>query len=208
MPKTYSEKERAEITARLKSVANELMMEKGVKKATVDEIVKRAGIPKGTFYLFYPSKEMLFFDVAQDFHTQVDEHISLGLSRIIEDNKLDPSRDGAFAEYIDDVTDVILGAMDITFSSCLKVLLEPEAMKLILSKLPDEVLEEHRDHDKHMGAGIIEMMATQKGLSVGAVVGSFTMILFGGMYKQVIGEENLRESMRMLIKGVIGQILI
>ena len=39
---------------------------KGVKKTTVDELVKRTGIPKGTFYLFYPSKEMLLFDVSQE----------------------------------------------------------------------------------------------------------------------------------------------
>lgn len=41
------------------------MQEKGVKKTTVDELVKREGIPKGTFYLFYPSKEMLLYDVSQ-----------------------------------------------------------------------------------------------------------------------------------------------
>ncbi len=35
------------------------MQEKGVKKTTVDELVKRVGIPKGTFYLFYPSKDCL-----------------------------------------------------------------------------------------------------------------------------------------------------
>ncbi|WP_286081321.1 TetR/AcrR family transcriptional regulator [Parablautia intestinalis] len=30
---------------------------------TVDEIVKRVNIPKGTFYLFYKSKELLLFEV-------------------------------------------------------------------------------------------------------------------------------------------------
>ncbi|MBO7531153.1 MAG: TetR/AcrR family transcriptional regulator, partial [Lachnospiraceae bacterium] len=48
MPKTYSEREREKIVKKLKKAANELMMKKGVKKATVDELVKKAGIPKGT----------------------------------------------------------------------------------------------------------------------------------------------------------------
>ena len=65
MPKIYSEEEKKQIIQRLKEEANILMQEKGVKKTTVDELVKRVGIPKGTFYLFYPSKEMLLFDVAQ-----------------------------------------------------------------------------------------------------------------------------------------------
>ena len=59
MPKLYSEEEKKQIIQRLKEEANILMQEKGVKKTTVDELVKRVGIPKGTFYLFYPSKEML-----------------------------------------------------------------------------------------------------------------------------------------------------
>ena len=40
MPKTYSESEREQIILRLKKAANELMMQKGVKKATVDELVQ------------------------------------------------------------------------------------------------------------------------------------------------------------------------
>ena len=65
MPKIYSEEEKKQIIQRLKEEANILMQEKGVKKTKVDELEKRVGIPKGTFYLFYPSKEMLLFDVAQ-----------------------------------------------------------------------------------------------------------------------------------------------
>ena len=89
MPKIYSEEERNEIITRLKEEANKLMQEKGVKKTTVDELVKRVGIPKGTFYLFYPSKEMLLFDCAQGFHQQVDEYISSGMQRIISENNID-----------------------------------------------------------------------------------------------------------------------
>ena len=85
MPKVYSEEERNTIISRLKEEANILMQEKGVKKTTVDELVKRVGIPKGTFYLFYPSKEMLLFDVSQDFHKQVDDHITAGIMRIVKE---------------------------------------------------------------------------------------------------------------------------
>ena len=56
MPKIYSETERTDIKDNLKREANILMIERGIKKTTVDELVKRAGIPKGTFYLFYPLK--------------------------------------------------------------------------------------------------------------------------------------------------------
>lgn len=47
--------------------------------------------------------------------------------------------------YIDEVTDVIMGAIEITQNSCLRVLLEPQSMALILDKLPEDVLKEHRE---------------------------------------------------------------
>ena len=84
MPKVYSEEERRNIISGLKREANILMQEKGVKKTTVDELVKRVGIPKGTFYLFYPSKEMLLFDVTQDFRAKVDHYLSEGIMKIME----------------------------------------------------------------------------------------------------------------------------
>ena len=114
MPKIYSDEEKKNIIAKLKNEANKLMQEKGVKKTTVDELVKRVGIPKGTFYLFYPSKEMLLFEVSQDFHEHVDEYITNGFCKII--NSKNKSMDEMdFSDCVEEITDVILGAMEITY---------------------------------------------------------------------------------------------
>ena len=206
MPKIYSDEEKKKIVEKLKKEANILMQEKGVKKTTVDELVKRAGIPKGTFYLFYPSKEMLLFDVSQDFHAQVDSYITDGVFKIIKDKNLSMSEPD-FSDCVEELTDVILGAMEITYHSCLKVLLNPESMSLILSKIPDEVLEKHRKDDSGVGDGLFQGLATKNGLSVEAVVGAFMMIIFGGMYKREIGETNWKESMRIVIKGIVLQLV-
>lgn len=206
MPKVYTDEEKKKIIEKLKKEANILMQEKGVKKTTVDELVKRAGIPKGTFYLFYPSKEMLLFDVSQDFHAQVDSYITNGVFKIIKDKNLSMSEPD-FSACVEELTDVILGAMEITYHSCLKVLLIPESMSLILSKIPDEVIEKHRKDDSGVGDGLFQGLATKNGLSVEAVVGAFMMIIFGGMYKREIGETNWKESMRIVIKGIVLQLV-
>ena len=44
-------------------------MERGYAAATVEEVIRRAGLSKGTFYFNFAGKEELFFAV-------VDEHIS------------------------------------------------------------------------------------------------------------------------------------
>ncbi|MDD6201539.1 MAG: TetR/AcrR family transcriptional regulator [Lachnospiraceae bacterium] len=206
MPKMYSDEEKKQIIEKLKLEANVLMQEKGVKKTTVDELVKRAGIPKGTFYLFYPSKEMLLFDVSQDFHEQVDQYIANGFQKIIIDKNM-TKNNLDFSDCVNEITDVILGAMEITYNSCLKVLLEPESMNLILSKIPDEVLEKHRKNDSDFGEGLFKELATKNGMSVETLVGSFMMIIFGGMYKREVGEQNWKESMRLLIKGIVIQLV-
>ncbi len=182
------------------------MQEKGVKKTTVDELVKRVGIPKGTFYLFYPSKEMLFFDVAQDFHEQVDEYVTDGVYKIMQDKNM--SMDVLdFSGCVEEITNLILGAMDITYNSCLKVLLEPESIALVLSKLPDDVLAKHREDDNDMGAGMFKKLAMKNNLNVQALSGAFMMIIFGGMYKREIGEENWKDSIRIVIKGIVLQLV-
>ena len=135
MPKTYSEKERTAIIRRLKKEADRLIREKGVKKTTVDELVQRAGIPKGTFYLFFPSKEMLFFELTQDLHEQVDDHINKGMEKILDGRSPD---EADLSGKTDEVTDVILGAVNITMKSSLRVMLQPDSMALILDKLPKD----------------------------------------------------------------------
>jgi len=49
---------------RLVSAAMELFARKGFDKTTVDEIVARAGVAKGTFYLYFKSKDDLIKELA------------------------------------------------------------------------------------------------------------------------------------------------
>lgn len=207
MPKVYSEEEREHIIARLKEEANALMLEKGVKKTTVDELIKRVGIPKGTFYLFYPSKEMLLYDVTQDFHEKVDAFIENNIRDILTAKNKTFTEDVDLSDCVEEFTDVILGAMEITFESCLRVVLEPEAMNLILNKIPKEVLARHLQEDGNMGGGIFKAFAQAKGMDVTALTGAFMAIIFGGMYKREIGEDNWRDSLRYLIRGLVMQLL-
>ena len=207
MPKIYSEEEREHIIVRLKEEANALMLEKGVKKTTVDELVKRVGIPKGTFYLFYPSKEMLLYDVTQDFHEKVDSYIENNIRDVLIAKNKVLTEDIDLSDCVEEFTDVILGAMEITFESCLRVVLEPEAMNLILKKIPKEVLANHLQEDGDMGGGLFRALANKREIDVAALTGAFMAIIFGGMYKRAIGEDNWRDSLRYLIRGLVMQIV-
>ena len=63
MPRGFTEVEKERIRARLLEHAQEFLATYGVRKTTVDDLAVAAGISKGAFYLFYPSKEELFFTI-------------------------------------------------------------------------------------------------------------------------------------------------
>ncbi len=205
MPKIYSETERTDIKDSLKREANILMIERGIKKTTVDELVKRAGIPKGTFYLFYPSKEMLLFECIQDFHNEADKIISDGMEQIIRKYKSRTKGKRFSNECLDEITDVLMEAINITSGSCLKIMLDPESMNLLISKLPEDVLKKHGNYSKE---NILpEFFGIKDKEKIQAISGSFTLILLGLIYSPVLGDELAEKSTRLLVRGVVNQMV-
>ena len=201
MPKIYSETERNDIKDNLKREANILMIERGIKKTTVDELVKRAGIPKGTFYLFYPSKEMLLFECIQDFHNEADKIISDGMEQIIRKYKSRTKGKRFSNECLDEITDVLMEAINITRGSCLKIMLDPESMNLLISKLPEDVLKKHGNDSKENI--LLEFFGIRDKEKIQAISGSFTLILLGLIYSPVLGDELAEKSTRLLVRGLV-----
>ena len=132
MPKSYSEQEREYIRKRLKEEAAACMGQFGIRRTTVDEIVKRVNIPKGTFYLFYKSKELLLFDVIQEQHELVNQKLYQAIDNLSEES--------FSAEKI---TDVIFDFYKMTEEMPIFKLLSSEEIELLVRKLPREVVEEH-----------------------------------------------------------------
>jgi len=65
MPKPFTEHEKQLIGERLLEQGHKQFAAYGLRKTTVEELSAGAGISKGAFYLFYPSKEALLMDVVE-----------------------------------------------------------------------------------------------------------------------------------------------
>lgn len=63
MPK-FGERETDRIRKCLIERGEQLFLAHGLKKVTVDELAREAGIAKATFYRFFPGKEDLFLEIA------------------------------------------------------------------------------------------------------------------------------------------------
>ncbi|WP_026884941.1 TetR/AcrR family transcriptional regulator [Clostridium akagii] len=81
MAKGFSSNEKETIRETLLNAAENCWSKYGIRKTSVDELVKIAGISKGAFYLFYKSKELLFWDVLQ----RIDERLKNMMIETLKD---------------------------------------------------------------------------------------------------------------------------
>jgi len=132
VPKSYSEQEREYIRKRLKEEAAKCLARYGVRRTTVDEIVKRVNIPKGTFYLFYKSKELLLFEVIQEQQENVNRKLYQTISGIAS-TELSAEK----------LTDVIFEFYKMTEEMLILKLIDVNEVELLVRKLPREIVEEH-----------------------------------------------------------------
>jgi AcrR family transcriptional regulator len=78
----FSEIEKERIRQELKAKGEQLFSTIGVKKVSIDDLVKAVGIAKASFYVFYPSKEYLYMDIVQE----IQGKIFLELESLLKSN--------------------------------------------------------------------------------------------------------------------------
>ena len=128
MPKIYTEKEKENIRKALKREAGKCLALYGVRKTTVDELVRRVDIPKGTFYLFYESKEALFFDLLVTYADEVESDY-LSMLQEIDENHI-----------VTSLTDIFYTLLIKFYDEGLYRFLDGAELELVLRRLPDKSL--------------------------------------------------------------------
>jgi AcrR family transcriptional regulator len=91
--------------AELLKVARQVFAEKGFETTTVSEIVSRAGVAQGTFYLYFPSKISVVKTLADELQNKIEQalHVSYAEAATVVE-MIDRSVEAAFrimGEYRD-----------------------------------------------------------------------------------------------------------
>lgn len=192
MPKIYTQHEKDDIINRLKEATRQSLSTNGIKKTTVDSLVKEVHIPKGTFYLFYKSKELLIFEVLLEFHQVFEQDMQIGLSQ------LDFEHINAY-QLTDFISEYFLKAKE---NPLFQVLTSGE-LELLASKLPLDIVNEHFQHDHQMLEQILMYIPHQEDIDIKALSGAFRD-LFMFMFSDCCQDE---QSLKMLIHGLVLQFL-
>ncbi len=193
MPKTFSENERAIIRNRLIEEAGRCLALYGIRKTTVDEIVRRVNIPKGTFYLFYESKERLLFDVVMklndDIQTEMLERVS-ALSGGLDAEEL---------------TNLIFGLYKSLGASFLPKLLADGELELLMRKLPDDLARLHKERDDLSVEKLAALVPGINGKDTAVFGAALRGIFLSLLYQREVGADVFDAALRIMIRGVVIQ---
>ena len=129
----------------------------GMRKTSVEQLTEAVGISKGSFYKFFDSKELLFFAVLEDIHT---ECFAVAQKSLQENAAIDPASRTAAA---------ILAACRWLSETKAFVFIENDA-KLLLQRLPEDVINVHYHDDETHIRQLLEKydLVPKRGISLAA----------------------------------------
>lgn len=135
MATAFTQQEESIILEKLKKAAKESAAFLGMRKTSVDQLVAAADISKGAFYKFYDSKEMLFFDVMEDMHTEVYEAAAIAL------------RENSTSSAADRAAAAVLAACHAMEQSGMMAFVERD-VPYLLRKVPKDYQQKHYHSDE------------------------------------------------------------
>jgi AcrR family transcriptional regulator len=192
MATAFTESEKVQIQKRLKEAAEECLGKYGVKKTTVDQLVKMAGISKGAFYQFSPSKELLFFKVLEDFQGSIMEFDTQENHSNIKPEAL---------------TEFLYGIYQKVRHSFLMNIIENGEMDLLMRKIPVEEITRHHTFDDLLAKKLFQKFNIEDNVEPRIVAASLRSIFLSMLHVKEIGEKEFDGALKMLIHGVALQLV-
>ena len=147
----------------------------GMRKTSVEQLTEAVGISKGSFYKFFDSKELLFFAVLEDIHT---ECFAAAQKSLQENAAIDPASRTAAA---------ILAACRWLSETKAFVFIENDA-EFLLHRLPEDVKNVHYHDDETHIRLLLEKydLVPSRGISLAAA--TVRGLILTVSHKEQIGE--------------------
>ena len=193
MPKIYSEKEKENIREILLEEAQIALKHGGLESITVDKLVEAAAIPKGTFYLFYNSKEELFLDVISSFKRDSEAKI-LALLEELDENHIVTSLTKVFTFLTSDI-----------YSKGIYRILDEREQAIIRKKVGKEKLESVRDELFSYFKEIFSYFAIDDKEDLEGFYSAYMLLLHSFLHADKI--KDLKASTKLILRGLILQLV-
>lgn len=193
MVRGFSEREKEVIRDLLIEKGKELFGIYGLKKTSIKDLTKAAGIAQGSFYKFFNSKEELYFEILQKEEEEIHQNL---LGGVLTSNQI--TRE-AFQRLLQESFRIV------DQNPIIRNLYSEEDYTILLRKLPEEKIKEHIMKDSSILIPLIEEWQ-RAGIMLKRdpeVIASLLRALFTiTLHKKEIGLEIFDETMDLMIELV------
>ena len=176
MPRAFTDTERDAIRERLLAAGQDLFARRGIRATTVEQLARAAGISKGAYYLFYPSKEALFFAIVEGVETAMQARLAQQVAEAPQDA----------------VRLLVRAALNARLENPLFDVAISEEAVAVLRTMPPAEQEAFLRRDVDM-TGSIAGLLTASGVPLAAspelLAGLLRAMVFVGMHREDIGAE-------------------
>ncbi|MBM7869782.1 AcrR family transcriptional regulator [Clostridium pascui] len=194
MATAFSESEKELIRIKLNSAAQECLGKFGVKKTTVDQLAQMAGISKGAFYIFYPSKESLFFKVFEEYQNSIIDEMFNELNELESVGS-------------EELSDLIYEIYKKVRHSFIMNIIENQELEYLMRKIPEKDILDHHSFDDIFIKKLLLHLKVKKDVEIGTVSASLRAIFMTMLHVKEIGEKDFDNALKLLISGLLQQLI-
>lgn len=197
MPKSFTIEERRAISRNLLEKGRELFSIYGLKKTTIDDITDEVGIAKGSFYNFFESKEVLYYEVFLQEEKKLRGKALMSLSS----GDLTSARFKQFLVRTFEMID--------QYPTIRRMYLEDE-YKLLMHRLPQSYRDNHTSEDIAQLTPLIKkwqadgkMVSLDPEIITGMIRAFFVLVL----HKKDLGEEYFSATIELLAESIANRLI-
>jgi AcrR family transcriptional regulator len=188
MPRIYSDEKREELKKRLLAAALELIKRQGFRKMAISELTERVGIAQGTFYNFFPSKEMIVYELARSYQLGLDSRMDSLLER---------------KGYMDrqDVGELYRDIMLRDEDNVLRYL-SPADLQTLMIRLPGDYAQKLADSRERLELNIARLKGRRESVDTAACLDWIQLMSLAVSNRELF----LQEGFTKMIDGLIGNL--
>lgn len=197
MPRGFSERERGRIRESLLDQGRTFLGTYGIKKTNVEDLTRAVGISKGAFYLFYGSKEELFYEVLSRWEDEYHGEL-LGAS----------VRSGVASRQ--QVEEFLRAAFSVWKRHPLFTRFAPEEYEHLLRKLPEDKIEANLRKDEAFVGRLLDrwrIHGVELDCDADIFLGLMRALFFVTLHEEDVGRDAYPAVIELLIGSIAQRVV-
>ena len=189
MGRPFNDTEKSNIRNLLITKGRELFSIHGLKKTTIEDITREAGIAQGSFYAFFDSKEALYFKILEAEEREIAQTLRSKLYSIELDRK-------NFKDFLSVSLDLIVG------NELIKDLILTDSYQSLLRKIPEATMKRHLNDEAQLlmeTIGVYQEKGIMKVADPDILAGMFHSLFLLHLHKQEIGTDIFDQVIGLLL---------